>query len=68
MVQRFKETGHPVFTSASVLSREILRRLKGKTIHFIADASNTEFFFRIVTQRISSVSMEQSQTGVDSSI
>ena len=40
MVQRFKETGHPVFTSASALCREILRMLKGiETIHFNADAS-----------------------------
>ena len=49
MVQRFKETGHPVFTSASALSRGILRTLKGKeTIRFNADASNTELLFRIV--------------------
>ena len=49
MVQRFKETGRPVFTSASALSRGILRRLKGKeTIHFNADASNTELLFRII--------------------
>ena len=35
MVQRLKGTGHPVFTSASALSRGILRTLKGKeTIHF----------------------------------
>ena len=45
MVQRFKETGHPVFTSASALSRGILRMLKGKeTIHFNGDAMNTELF------------------------
>ena len=49
MVQRFKETGHPVFTSASALSRGVLRMLKGKeTIHFNADASNTELLFRII--------------------
>ena len=30
MVQRFRETCHPVFTSASALSRGILRKLKGK--------------------------------------
>ena len=29
-VQRFKETGHPIFTDASALSRGILRKLKGK--------------------------------------
>ena len=39
MAQRFKETIHPVFTSASALSRGILRVLKGKeTTHFNADA------------------------------
>ena len=49
MVQRCKETGHPVCTSASALSRGILRTLKGKeTIHFNADASNTELLFRII--------------------
>ena len=43
MVQRFKETGHRVFTSASALSRGILGMLKGKgTTHFNAIASNTE--------------------------
>ena len=49
MVQRFKETGHPVFTSASALSRGILRKLKAKeTTHFNADVSNTELLFRII--------------------
>ena len=43
MVQRFNDTSHPVFTSASALSREILRKGR-ETIHFNADASNTEFF------------------------
>ena len=49
MVLRFKETCHPIFTSASALSRGILRKLKGKeTIHFYADTSNTELLFRII--------------------
>ena len=49
MVQRFKETGHPIFTGASALSRGILKRLKGKeTLHFNAVASNTELLFRII--------------------
>ena len=44
MIQRFKETGHPVFTSV-----EFLRMLKGKeAIHFNADAPNTELLFRII--------------------
>ena len=43
MVQRFKETGHLVFKSISAPSRGILKQKKGKsTIHFNADASNTE--------------------------
>ena len=42
-MERLKETGRPVFTSASVLSRGILRKLKGEeTIHINADAANTE--------------------------
>ena len=49
MVQQIKETDHPVFTSASALNRGILKMLKGKeTIHFNADASNTELLFRII--------------------
>ena len=49
MMQRFKDTSHPVLPSASALSREILRKVKGReTIHFNADASNTELFFRII--------------------
>ena len=49
MVQRFKETSHPVFTCASALSRGILRKLKGKeTIHFNSVSSNTEPLFRII--------------------
>ena len=49
MVQRYKETGHPVFTCASALSRGVLRSLKGReTIHFTEDLSNTELLFRII--------------------
>ena len=45
MVERFKETGHPVFKSISTLARGILRRKSIRdTIHFDADASNTELF------------------------
>ena len=51
MVQRFKETGHPVFTSASALSRGILRRVMGKdSIHFSTDASITVFLSESFTQ------------------
>ena len=49
MVQRSRERGRPVFGGASALSRGTLKRLKGKeTIHFNADASNTELLFRIM--------------------
>ena len=49
MVQRFKDTDHPVFTGDSALSRGTPRRLKGKeTIHLNADSSNTEPLFRII--------------------
>ena len=47
MVQRFKETGHPVFKSISALSRGILKRKKGKTsIYFNGDSMNTELLFQ----------------------
>ena len=46
MVERFEESGHPVFKSVSPLARGILRRKNNKeTIHFTADASNTEMLF-----------------------
>ena len=49
MVQKFKETGRPVFTSVSVLKRGTLRRLKGKDpIHFNADVPNAELLFKII--------------------
>ena len=46
MVQRFKETGHPVFKSTSALSRGILKQRKGRcTIHFNGLSINTELLF-----------------------
>ena len=49
MVERFKDTGHPVFKSTSALSRGILKRKNNNdTLHFNADASNTELLFRII--------------------
>ena len=43
MEERFKETGYPVFKSINALSRGILKRKNNRdTIHFTADASNTE--------------------------
>ena len=42
MVQQFKETGHTVFTSASTLSRGILRMHKGKeTVHISTPISSS---------------------------
>ena len=53
MVERFKETNHPVFKSISALSREILKKKNNRdTIHFNADAPNTELLFRIIHFRI----------------
>ena len=47
MLQRFEETGHPIFTCVSALSRGILKRMKNKdTIHFTAETSNIELLFR----------------------
>ena len=47
MVERFKDTGHPVFKSISALSRGILRKKNDRdAMHFSADASNTELLFR----------------------
>ena len=49
MVQRFKETGHPIFTSTSVLSRGILKQKRGRsTTHFNGDAVNAELLFQTV--------------------
>ena len=49
MVQRFAETGHPIFKGISALSRGILKRKqKRDTIHFNADSSNTELLFRTI--------------------
>ena len=63
MVQRFKDTGHPVYKSISALSRGIFFFFEKKrdTIHFNADASNTELLFR-------SVSTEQFRNGVNNSV
>ena len=49
MVERFKDTGHPVFKSISALSRGILKKKSGRdTIHFNTDAPNTELLFQII--------------------
>ena len=50
MVERFKDTGLPVFKSIRALSRGILKKKNGRdtTLHFNADASNTELLFQII--------------------
>ena len=49
MVERLKDTSHPVFKSISPLSRGILKKRNNRdTIHFNADASNTELLFRSI--------------------
>ena len=49
MVQRFKDTGHPVPRRIRGLSCGILKRKNGRdTIHFNADALNTMILFRII--------------------
>ena len=49
VVERFKDTGHPVFKSISTWSRGILKKKNDRdTIHFNADALNTELLFRII--------------------
>ena len=47
MQQRFEETGHPIFTCVTALSRGILKRMKNKdSLHFTAETSNIELLFR----------------------
>ena len=49
MVERFKDTCHPVFKSISALSCGILKKKEWQRHqHFNADASNTDLLFRII--------------------
>ena len=71
MVERFKETGHPVFKSISAWSREILISENNRdAIHFTSRRMlrTQNSLFAQFTQQISSVSTEQSQAGVKSSV
>ena len=69
MVGHFEETGHPVLKGTGVLSGGILKRQDGRcTIHFNGDSSNTDRLFAQFTQQSSSVSTEQFQAGVKSSL
>ena len=66
MVQRVKETRHPVLTSFSALSRGILRMLKRQeTIHFNANPSNTELLFRIMRSVNQPIFKKQFRKGVE---
>ena len=49
IVQKFKETGHKLFTNVSALSCGILRRMHGKdSIHINKDVLNAELLFKII--------------------
>ena len=49
MVKRFQESGHPVWESISALARRILNRKNNRdTVHFTADALNTEILYRTI--------------------
>ena len=49
MVERFKDTSHPVFKSISALRSGILKKKNNRgIIHFSADVSNRELLFRII--------------------
>ena len=69
MMQRLKETGHPMFKSINALSRGILnRKMEEKPYTSIRILRTQNFYTEPFTQQISSVSSEQSQTGVKSSV
>ena len=49
MVQQFKETGRPIFTATSALSRKNLKQRKGRiTIHFNGEFMNTEIVLQTI--------------------
>ena len=48
MVQRFKETGHPLLKSISALSRGILKNKGKDTTLFNSDCTNTELLFQTI--------------------
>ena len=49
MVGNFKESGHPVIRATGALKRGFLKRKGGRcTIHFNAESSNAELFFRTI--------------------
>ena len=65
----FQRTGHPVFKGISALSRGLLQRKGGRCIiHLMRIHRTQNFCFAQFTQQINSVSTEQSQAGVKSSV
>ena len=66
MIQRFKETGHPVFKSISALSRGILIQKKGEnTIHFKGIQQTQDSCSKQFILFVSSVFTEQWRIGVN---
>ena len=64
MMERFKESRHPVVKSISALSRGILKRKKNRdTVHINADASNTELLFRTIHSALSTYGAVSSWCG-----
>ena len=70
MMIEFGERGHPVFRATSPLSRGTLKSKGGGklSIHFCAGGDTIELFFAQSFLLISSVSTEQSQTCVKSTV
>ena len=48
MVEQFEESGHPVFRGVSPLARILRKKNNKETIHFNADALNTELLYRTI--------------------
>ena len=67
VAQRFKEIGHLVFKSASVLICGILKQKKGAcTTHFNEDSTNTELLFQTVRsscELVSSIRLKEEEKG-----
>ena len=49
MVEKVKESGHPIFRGTSALSRRFLKRIGGRcTIHFKSESPDAELSFRTI--------------------
>ena len=60
-----KETGHPIFTSTSALSRGILKQKRGRsTIHFNGDTVNTKLLFQTVRSVDQIISIKRNDSPV----